>query len=88
MLKVIKRDCTEDDFDKVKIEKAILKAMKTGNGVKEKIALDIAEEIYEENKDKEEIEISKIENLVSDELITKKQRLTAKSYEGYRNVIS
>ena len=86
MLKVIKRDCTEDDFDKLKIENAILKAMKTGNGVKEKIALDIADEIYEENKDKDEIEISKIENLVFDKLIAKKQRLTAKSYEGYRKV--
>ena len=53
MLKVIKRDCTEVDFQKDKITNAILKAMKNGSGiVKPKIAEDIANEIYEENKDK------------------------------------
>ena len=53
MVKVIKRDCTEVDFDKTKISNAILKAMKNGSGiVKPKIAEDIANEIYEENKDK------------------------------------
>ena len=87
MLSVIKRDCTEVDFDCNKIEKAILKAMKNGSGiVKPKIAKDIANEIYEENKDKEEIDISYIESLVYDKLISKKQRLTAKAYEGYRSI--
>lgn len=87
MLKVIKRDCTEVDFQKDKITNAILKAMKNGSGiVKPKIAEDIANEIYEENKDKEEIDISDIEELVYDKLITKKQRLTAKAYEGYRSI--
>lgn len=37
-------------------------------------------------KDKDEIDISYIEELVYDKLITKKQRLTAKAYEGYRCV--
>lgn len=87
LLKVIKRDCTEVDFQKDKITNAILKAMKNGSGiVKPKIAEDIANEIYEENKDKEEIDISDIEELVYDKLITKKQRLTAKAYEGYRSI--
>lgn len=87
MLKVIKRDCTEVDFQKNKITNAILKAMKNGSGiVKPKIAEDIANEIYEENKDKEEIDISDIEELVYDKLISKKQRLTAKAYEGYRSI--
>ena len=37
-MKVIKRDCTEVDFDKLKIERAILKAMKNGSGmIKKKI---------------------------------------------------
>ncbi len=41
-MKVIKRDCTEVDFDKSKISAAILKAMKNGSGiVKQKIAEDI-----------------------------------------------
>lgn len=86
-LKVIKRDCREVEFDKLKIEQAIIKAMKNGDGVlKENIAYDIANEIFEENKDKDEISIYEIENLVFDKLISKKQRLTAKAYEGYRKV--
>ncbi len=83
MLKVIKRDCTEVDFRKEKISNAILKAMKNGSGiVKFKIAEDIAKEIYQENRNKEEISISDIEEIVYDKLITKRQRLTAKAYEG------
>ena len=87
MVKVIKRDCTEVDFDKSKIENAILKAMKNGSGiVKPKTAAVIADEILEEVKDKEEISVSEIESMVFDKLITKKQRLTAKAYEGYRSI--
>ena len=86
-MKVIKRDCTEVDFDKSKISNAILKAMKNGSGiVKPKIAEDIANEIEEECKDKDEVSISDIESMVYDKLITKKQRLTAKAYEGYRSI--
>jgi ribonucleoside-triphosphate reductase len=87
LTKVIKRDCSEVDFDKSKISTAILKAMKNGSGiVKPKIADDIANEIEEECKDKEEVSISDIESIVYDKLITKKQRLTAKAYEGYRSI--
>lgn len=87
MLKVIKRDCTEVDFNEDKITQAILKAMKNGSGIiNRRIAMTIAEEIYEENKDKEELSISDIESMVYDKLITKKQRLTAKAYEGYRSI--
>lgn len=87
MTKVIKRDCSEVDFDKSKISTAILKAMKNGSGiVKPKIADDIANEIEEECKDKDEVSISDIESMVYDKLITKKQRLTAKAYEGYRSI--
>lgn len=86
-MKVIKRDCTEVDFQKDKITNAILKAMKNGSGiVKPKVAEDIATEIYNENKSKEEICISEIEGMVYDKLINKKQRLTAKAYEGYRSI--
>lgn len=87
MTKVIKRDCSEVDFDKSKISTAILKAMKNGSGiVKPKIVEDIANEIEEECKDKDEVSISDIESMVYDKLITKKQRLTAKAYEGYRSI--
>ena len=86
-MKVIKRDCTEVDFDKSKISTAILKAMKNGSGiVKPKIAEDIADEIKNECNDKDEVSISDIESMVYDKLITKKQRLTAKAYEGYRSI--
>ena len=87
MTKVIKRDCSEVNFDKSKISTAILKAMKNGSGIaKPKIAEDIANEIEEECKDKDEVSISDIESMVYDKLITKKQRLTAKAYEGYRSI--
>lgn len=86
-MKVIKRDCTEARFEKKKIYDAIMKAMKNGSGIiKPKIAESIADEIYEENKGKSDISISEIESLVYDKLITKKQRLTAKAYEGYRSI--
>lgn len=86
-MKIIKRDCSEVNFDKSKISTAILKAMKNGSGiVKPKIAEDIADEIENECKDKEEVSISDIESMVYDKLITKKQRLTAKAYEGYRSI--
>ena len=49
-MKVIKRDCTEVDFDKEKIYKAIIKAMPFGEGIKEKIAEKISNEIETEKK--------------------------------------
>lgn len=87
LLVVIKRDCTEAEFDKSKISDAILKAMKNGSGiVKPKIAESIANEIYEENKDVDEISVYDIEQEVFNKLICKKQKLTAKAYEGYRSI--
>ena len=85
-MNVLKRDCTSVPFDKNKIYTAIMKAMKDGSGiVKPKIADEIANEIYEEHKNEDEISISTIESDVFDKLITKKQRLTARAYEGYRS---
>lgn len=87
MTKVIRRNCTEDNFNKEKISNAILKAMTNGSGiVKPKIAEDIANEIYEETKEMDEISISDIEQMVFDKLISKRQRLTARAYEGYRSI--
>lgn len=84
-MKVVKRDCTLVDFDKNKIYTAIMKAMKNGSGiVKPKVAEDISNEICEMHKNDDEIDISTIESEVFDKLISKKQRLTAKAYEGYR----
>lgn len=87
MPRVIKRDCTEVDFDKTKIQQAILKAMKYGSGIiKEDIARYISDEIEEYCKDLDSISIYQIEDMVYDKLISKGERLTAKSYEGYRAV--
>ena len=88
-MKVVKRDASLADFDKRKIETAILKSMKNGSGiVKPDIAAKIADEIEAECSEsgEDEIDISDIEAKVFDKLISKRQRLTARSYEGYRSV--
>ena len=86
-MKVIKRDDRIEEFDKQKIVNAIIKSMKNGSGfIKPKIAEDIADEIYEENKDKPTISIYFIEETIFNKLITKKQKLTARAYEGYRSI--
>lgn len=85
-MKVIKRDCTETEFDKNKIYNAILKAMPNGNGVKKDIAEKIATEIEKEFSDKDSIEISNIESKVFDKLIKYRQKNTAKEYEGFRRI--
>ena len=79
-MNVIKRDCTEVPFNKEKISNAIMKAMPYGEGIKEKIALRIAEEIEQEllQKQIEEVEIYTIESMVFDKLIKYKQKNTAK----------
>lgn len=86
-MKVIKRDCSEVDFQKEKIVNAIMKAMTNGSGiVMPNIAEEIADEIEETCRIKNELSISDIETMVYDKLIEKGQKLTAKSYEGYRSV--
>ena len=84
---VIKRDLTEQEFNKNKIYNAILKAMKSAGIIKPKIAQDIADEIEEELKNCDsEIAVSDIEYMVYDKLISKKQRMVARIYEDYRAV--
>lgn len=89
MVKVIKRDCSEVDFDKNKIEQAILKAMKYGSGrVDEKLANTIAnflEALYIA-EGREEISIYDIECDVYTYLHNYGHGDTAKAYEGYRAV--
>lgn len=86
-MKVIKRDCSEVDFQKEKIVNAIMKAMTNGSGiVMPNIAEEIADEIEETCLIKNELSISDIETMVYDKLIERGQKLTAKSYEGYRSV--
>ena len=88
MSKVRKRDGSIVEFDKSKIEKAILKSMKNGSGiVRPQIAANIADEIAELYIESETpVEISAIEQLVFNKLIAKKQKLTARAYESYRSI--
>ena len=84
---VIKRDGTKEPFNKEKIENAILKAMKNGSGiVKPIVAKKIADEIEEGCSDLKSVEIPAIELMIYEKLIAKKQKLTARAYEGYRSV--
>lgn len=87
-MRVEKRDGRIVEFDKSKISAAILKAMRAGNTYSEKMANNIADEIEKElqEADKDIITIKEIENLVFYKLIAHKQKLTAKSYEGYRSI--
>ncbi|MGL5331139.1 MAG: anaerobic ribonucleoside-triphosphate reductase [Peptostreptococcaceae bacterium] len=89
MIKVIKRDCSEVEFDRVKIENAILQAMKNGSGrVDGEIAENISKAIrlhlgYEQ---KTEVSIYEIEQMVFDCLCNEGHQDTARAYEGYRAI--
>lgn len=86
-MKVVKRNGNLVDFDKNKIETAIMKAMKYGSGiVRPIITQNIADEIEEYFKDRNEVKIFEIETEVFNRLISKKQKLTAKAYESYRAI--
>lgn len=94
-MKVLKRDTiTEVDFDKEKIEVAILNAMKYGSGiVKPEIAKEVADEIEYifQNANVAEngtqtIAIRTIERMVVNKLTEKGEVETAMSYEGYRAI--
>ena len=88
-MKVIKRNGEVVEFDRNKIESAILKAMKYGSGIlKEEIAEKISKEIELEAKSKNTLTINQIETIVYSKLINYNQELTAKAYEGYRAVQS
>jgi ribonucleoside-triphosphate reductase len=95
--RVVKRNGRVQEFDKAKIKNAILQSMKFGSGIyKPAIADAIADEIesyyVEKFKDKinpymqNNIEMSDIETRVFEKLVAKKQKLTAKAYEGYRAI--
>ena len=86
-MKVIKRNGEKVNFDKVKIKKAILKAMTHGSGIiREDIADKIAQDIEHIAIYLNEIEVKTIEDTVYQMLTDLDQHLTAKAYEGYRAV--
>ena len=87
-MKVIKRDGSIVDFDKIKIREAITKAMKNGSGIYlgdiAKLIANDAEKYF--SNEKETPTIKKIEAYVYDRLIYYGQSVTARAYEGYRAV--
>lgn len=87
-IKIIKRDGLITPFDKVRIEQAILKAMKNGSGiVEEDIAISIANDCEKDfQKEDTTPTVHEIEDYVYNALIEFEQFETAKSYEGYRAV--
>lgn len=86
-LKITRRDCSEDLFDKTKIVNAIEKAMKNGSGIyKPDVATQIADEIEIECQGRDDIDIYKIEIMVFNKLIEKGEILTARAYEGYKSI--
>lgn len=88
-MKIIKRDGSLVEFNKNKIENAIIKAMKNGSGIyKPSIAKLIANDAEEYFELEGKPTIHKVEEFVYDKLIHYGQHLTAKSYEGYRAIQS
>ena len=87
-MEIIKRDGSKVEFNKQKIEDAILKAMKNGSGiVKKGIANKIAKDIESfYNKGYVQATVTDVEQLVYKKLIDENQLDTAKAYEGYRAV--
>lgn len=88
MIKVIKRNGREVDFDKTKIEVAILKAMQHIGAVNKEIAIKISnecEKVFPMDVNFTPT-IHKIEEYVYHALIELKQFETAKAYEGYRAI--
>ena len=83
---VVKRDGRIVAFDKLKIEIAILKAMKNNTYENESLAKDIAVEIENHYTENSQLPIEMIEKNVFDLLCKHGDLLTARAYEGYRSV--
>ncbi len=87
MTKVVKRNGDVVNFDKSKIKKAIVAAMKKGSGIyMPDIARIIAGEVERKAEKKEVVTIKEIEDMVYLALCSYGQSQTAKSYESYRAV--
>ena len=94
-MKVVKRNGGLEEFQSGKIYNAIYLSMKSSGVIKPMIAKGIAIEIENELIEKAneypipedfKVSISTIEEMVFNKLITKKQKITARAYEGYRAV--
>lgn len=86
MIKILKRTGKTVDFNRKKIENAIMKAMKeTPEGVDEELAASISAEIeaiLQESQDAVPVEF--IQDLVEEKLMESKRKDVAKKYILYR----
>lgn len=87
MLKVVKRDGRQVEFQSDKIVSAIEKAMKFGSGIfKPEVSVEIADEIEAVINEIGNLTIFQIEDMVYHKLIVHGEVQTAKAYEGYRAI--
>ena len=82
MINVIKRDGREVEFDKTKIENAILKAMKEVGTFNCGLARQIADNI--ENIEQNSMTVEDIQDIVENELMNSNYKKVAKAYVRYR----
>lgn len=83
---VVKRDGRIVAFDRLKIEIAILKAMKNSSYEDEVLAKEIAAEIENHYTENSQLPISMIEKDVFDLLCKHGDLKTARAYEGFRSI--
>lgn len=84
---VVKKDGSVEKFNKSKIEKAILRAMRTGSGIyKKRLAELIADEAYEKFIKKDEVKTKEIDDFVQKSLTCYGQDLTSQAYEKYKTL--
>jgi ribonucleoside-triphosphate reductase len=86
-MKVIKRDGREAEFDKSKIEQAILKAFEEVDSNINENSILIAHTISEsiEKKDRKRMRVEEIQDIVEEKLMASKRKDVAKQYILYRN---
>jgi ribonucleoside-triphosphate reductase len=85
LIKVIKRDGTEVDFDKTKIKKAILKAFIDVDGEESSYANEKARDIANYTKSlNKEMSVEKIQDIVEDKLMSSNRKDVARAYIQYR----
>ena len=87
MLKVIKRDGREVDFNISKIINAIKKAMaETTMGIDEELSVEIATEVQKEiEQSTYQIHVEEIQDIVEEKLMSSNRKDAAKRYIIYRN---
>ncbi|MCF0126860.1 MAG: ATP-binding protein [Clostridia bacterium] len=87
-MNIVKRDGREVEFDKRKIKKAIVKAMRYGSGIYlpdiARLIANDAERYYE--KRSETPTVALVENYVFKRLVHYGQEETARAYENYRSI--